>query len=85
MKRITETIDERGLMMKKLLVLSAVCAMVFAVAGCKEKTPAEKAQDSAAQAAKDAQKAVEQAGKDAGKAADDAGKKLDNAAKELKK
>ena len=57
-------------MMKLMVIAAVVCGMVC-MTGCKkEETPAEKAQSSLQQAAKDVQKAAQAAAKDVQKAAD---------------
>ena len=65
--------------MKKVFLMLLVAALALPFAGCKEKTAAEKAQDTIEQAGKDIQKgaekaadAVEDAAKDASKAVKDA-------------
>ena len=71
--------------MKMLMIAAVVCGLAC-VTGCqKEETPAEKAQASLQQDAKDAQKAGEAAAKDAQKAADAAAKDAQKALDGIKK
>lgn len=70
----------------KMMMVAALAACAIAFTGCqKEETPAEKAQASLQQAAKDTKKAADAAAKDAAKAADaakaDAKKAADAATK----
>ena len=58
--------------------VAALCGVTMLVSGCSEETPAEKAQKSLNQAAKDTAKAAEAAQKDAAK-------KVDAAVKDAKK
>ena len=72
--------------MKKLMVIVAAVCGVACMTGCqKEQTPAEKAQASIQQAAKDTAKAADAAAKDAKKAADQAAKDAKKAADQATK
>ena len=69
------------------IAVAAICGLTVLVSGCTEETPAEKAQKSINQAAKDTAKAAEAAQKDAAKKADAAvkdAKKAADAAKPAK-
>ncbi len=65
----------------KLFSLAAVAALAFAVAGCKEKDPMEKAADSIKDAASDAADGVKDAADKTADAAKDAAKKVEDAVK----
>lgn len=50
---------EKGTRMKKLLLVVLCASMVLAIAGCKEKSTADKLKDAAQSAEKDASKALD--------------------------